>query len=127
VVPFTWAAHLEPHGQDIDLGNDSEKGGRTVSTYVILCNYTDQGAKRIREISQTTATEQWKDEIERVGGKLVSFYALLGSYDFVVIVEYPSDEAALQRLLSLAMRGDFKTTTCKAFTSSEYAKIVKRI
>lgn len=98
-----------------------------MSTYVILCNYTEQGLKRIREISRVTATEQWKDEIQRIGGKLVSFYALLGSYDFVVIVEYPSDEAALQRLLSLAMRGDMRTTTCRAFTGAEYAKIVKRI
>ena len=98
-----------------------------MSTYVILCNYTEQGAKRIREISKATATEQWKDVIHKSGGKLVSFYALLGAYDFVVIVEYPSDEVALQRLLSLAISGDFKTTTCKAFTSTDFAKIVKRI
>ena len=96
-----------------------------MSTYVILATYTEQGAKRIRDIGK--ATEQWKDDIEKAGGKLVSFYSLMGSYDFVVIVEYPSDEAALQRLLTLAMRGDFKTTTCKAFSSEEYAKIVKRI
>jgi uncharacterized protein with GYD domain len=96
-----------------------------MSTYVILANYTEQGAKRIREIGK--ATEQWKDDIEKAGGKLVSFYSLMGSYDFVVIVEYPSDESALQRLLTMAMRGDFRTTTCKAFSSEEYAKIVKRI
>lgn len=94
-------------------------------TFVILANYTEQGAKRIKEIGK--ATEQWKGEIEGIGGRLVSFYALMGAYDFVVIVEYPSDEAALQRLLSLAMRGDFRTITCKAFSGDEYAKIVKRI
>jgi uncharacterized protein with GYD domain len=116
---------LEPHGQGINLGDSSEKGGRNMSTYVILATYTEQGAKRIRDIGK--ATDSWKDDIEKAGGKLVSFYSLMGSYDFVVIVEYPSDEAALQRLLSLAMRGDFKTTTCKAFSSEEYAKIVKRI
>jgi uncharacterized protein with GYD domain len=116
---------LEPHGQGINLGDSSEKGGRNMSTYVILATYTEQGAKRIRDIGK--ATDSWKDDIEKAGGKLVSFYSLMGSFDFVVIVEYPSDEAALQRLLSLAMRGDFKTTTCKAFSSEEYAKIVKRI
>jgi len=112
-------------GSTIDSCNNGEKGGATMSTYVILANYTEQGAKRIREIGK--ATEQWKDDIEKAGGKLVSFYSLMGSYDFVVIVEYPNDESALQRLLSLAMRGDFKTTTCKAFSSEEYAKIVKRM
>jgi uncharacterized protein with GYD domain len=98
-----------------------------VSTYVILCNYTEQGAKRIREISKATANEQWKEAIHKAGGKLVSFYALLGSFDFVVILEWPSDEVALKELLSFAMRGDFKTTTCKAFSSGDYARIVKRI
>lgn len=98
-----------------------------MSTYAILCNYTEQGAKRIREISKTTADEKWKDVIHKSGGKLVAFYALLGAYDFVVILEYPSDEVALQRLLTLAMQGDIKTTTCKAFTATEFAKIVKRI
>jgi uncharacterized protein with GYD domain len=98
-----------------------------VSTFVILCNYTEQGAKRIREISKTTAEDKWKDVIQKSGGKLVAFYALLGSYDFVVILEYPSDEIALQRLLTVAMQGDIRTTTCKAFTGVEFAKIVKRI
>ncbi len=96
-----------------------------MSTYVILATYTDQGAKRVREIGK--GTEAFKDDIEKLGGKLVSFYALMGSFDFVVIVEYPNDEAALQRLLTMAMRGDFKTTTCKAFSSEEYQKVVKRI
>jgi uncharacterized protein with GYD domain len=116
---------MERRGLCVDPVNNGEKGGRTMSTYVILATYTEQGAKRIREIGK--ATEQWKDDIEKAGGKLVSFYSLMGSYDFVVIVEYPNDESALQRLLTLAMRGDFKTTTCKAFSSEEYAKIVKRI
>lgn len=96
-----------------------------MSTYVLLANYTEQGMRRVKEIGKRT--QEMMDEIEKAGGKLVSFYALMGSYDFVVIVEYPSDEAALQRLLSLAIRGDFKTTTCKAFLSEEYSKIVKRI
>ena len=49
----------------------------------------------------------------------------MGQYDYVAIVEGSSDKVASAQLLRLGMQGNVRTTTLKAFTKEEIAKIVK--
>jgi uncharacterized protein with GYD domain len=51
----------------------------------------------------------------------------MGQYDGVVIVETPSDETTLSILLSDASKGNFHSTTLKAFPLSEAAKIIEKL
>lgn len=61
--------------------------------------------------------------VEKAKGKMQLFYTL-GKYDFVMIVEVPSDEAIMAILLCLGSMGNVRTTTMKAWTESEGAKIL---
>ena len=94
-------------------------------TYIVLANFTDQGIKDIKDSpKRVDAMEQM---IQKAGGKLVGFYATMGQYDLVMIAEGPSDEVAFTQLITMGMLGNVRTTTLKAFTRQEYAKILGKM
>ncbi len=96
-----------------------------MTTYILLMNLTDQGIKDIKEAPQRI--EEPLQGLETIGGKLKSFYAVMGDYDYVAIVECPSDEVALTFLLLLSSLGNVRTKTLKAFTKEEFAEMVKKL
>jgi uncharacterized protein with GYD domain len=61
-----------------------------VAIYVLLSNLTDEGRKTIKE--RPERLKEIHQEIEKMGGRVVTQYAVLGSYDFVNIVEAPGNE-----------------------------------
>ena len=48
----------------------------------------------------------------------------MGACDMVVIVEAPNDEAIAKFNLTLAMGGNVRTTTLKAFSEDAYRKTI---
>jgi uncharacterized protein with GYD domain len=62
-----------------------------------------------------------------LGGKLIDFYMVMGEYDYVVIVEGPSDEAAMIFLMELGAAGNLRTTTLKAFTREAFQEMVGQL
>jgi len=92
-------------------------------TYVILMNLTEQGIKNIKGAPERL--DMATKALEAAGGRMVGFYCTMGQYDYVIIAEGPSDEAAMTQLLTLGMAGSVRTTTLKAFTKEEFAKILK--
>ena len=93
--------------------------------YIALCKVTEQGMKDIKNAPKRV--EEAKKAIEKLGGKMTAFYLTMGDYDYVAIAEAPSDEVAFTFLLGLGAGGNVKTTTLKAFTLGEYAKMVKKL
>ena len=94
-------------------------------TYIGLYKLTDQGIKNIKEIPQRI--EKAIEASEAVGGKLLGAYVVMGDYDLVSIAEFPNDETVLSLALALGAQGNVRTTTLKAFTKEEFAKIVKKL
>lgn len=93
--------------------------------YVILMNLTEQGAKDIKNAPERVKTAA--KSLEAVGGKLIGFYLTMGEYDYVAITEVPSDEVALIQLFGLAMAGNVKTTSMKAFPLEEMEGLIKKL
>jgi uncharacterized protein with GYD domain len=62
-----------------------------------------------------------------MGGKVSGVYVVMGEYDYVSIGEFPSDEVAMTFSLALGSRGNVRTTSLKAFTKEEFAKMVKKL
>ena len=48
----------------------------------------------------------------------------MGKYDAVLISEFPNDETAAKFVLASAAAGNITTQTLKAFTETEYRKII---
>jgi uncharacterized protein with GYD domain len=93
--------------------------------YVILMNLTAEGAKDIKDAPARIKNAQ--EALEAAGGKLLSLFLTMGPYDYVAIVEGPSDEMAVAWLLGLAQAGLVKTMTMKAFTMEEYGGILAKL
>ena len=68
-----------------------------------------------------------KKAVETVGGKVTGFYLTMGRYDIVVIVEFPSDEAAATVILKTASLGQVHTETLKAFPEDKYREIIAKV
>jgi uncharacterized protein with GYD domain len=94
-------------------------------TYISLMKFTDQGIKEIKQAPERI--EKAFKGLEAMGGKIVDFYATMGEYDYVAIVEGPTDEVAMTFLLGLGAAGNVRTTTLKAFKREDFAKLVKML
>jgi hypothetical protein len=66
-------------------------------TYLSLMRWTKEGVEKIKE--SPARLEAGKKAVEAGGGKMVSFYMLMGEYDMAIVVEAPDDASAslLQR------------------------------
>jgi uncharacterized protein with GYD domain len=92
--------------------------------YIRLMRFTDQGIRNIKDTTRRAETE--KSEAEKIGGKF-TIYWTFGKYDGVGILEAPNDEAAMEFGLRVGSLGNIRTTTLKAFSEEEIAKIVNKL
>ena len=90
--------------------------------YVSLLRYTQQGVAKIKE--SPSRVDAARKAAEALHGKLHSWFLTMGKYDAVIISEFPDDEAAAKFMLSSAALGNVSTQTLKAFTETEFRKIV---
>jgi uncharacterized protein with GYD domain len=90
--------------------------------YMLLCNYTDQGIRNIKEAPnrRAAAIELGKN----LGVDIKAAYLAIGPYDLVIQVDASNDEALATFLLSLASKGNVRTTSLKLFPEAEFDKIV---
>jgi len=96
-----------------------------MATYVLLMKLTEQGIKDIKNAPERIeeGIKKWKE----MGGKLISFYPVMGEYDCIAIGEAPSDEVAVSFSIALSSLGNVRTTTLRAFTTDEFAQIIKKL
>ena len=93
--------------------------------YVVLCNYTEQGLRNIKEAPSSGYGVE--EIIENVGGRLTGLYLTMGQFDLIFVADAPSDEAMAVALLNITKSGDLETTTLKAFSSDEMRRIVEKV
>ena len=74
--------------------------------------------------SQETLREINK-EVEYMGAKIIDQYALLGQYDFVNILEAPSNEAIAKLAIRMSAKGTFQTLTLAAITLDDLITTLK--
>ena len=91
-------------------------------TYVRLAKWTDQGAKAMKEA--VTRAEQGRELVERAGARVIGWWWTQGSYDMVIVIEAPDDETATALALSMAMAGNVRTETMRAYTAEEMQRII---
>jgi uncharacterized protein with GYD domain len=94
---------------------------KILPVFVVLGNWTDQGIRNITEAPKRAKVAN--DMMKKAGGKMQTYYTL-GKYDFVAIMEVPKDDDLMAILLCLGSMGNVRTTTMKAWTESETAKII---
>jgi uncharacterized protein with GYD domain len=89
--------------------------------FICLGNWTEQGVRTAKDIVKRR--DGVKNLAEKLGGRLVSGYVTTGKYDVILTVEMPNGEAMAKFVLALSQAGNVRTTTVRAFSAEEFAKI----
>ena len=91
-------------------------------TYIGLLKLTEQGSKDIP--NAPARIEEGIQLYQKMGGKVIGVYLVMGEYDYITIGECPSDEVQTAFALALSSQGNVKTTTLKAFPVKEIPAIL---
>ena len=93
------------------------EGVEEMAVYVMLTTLTDEGRRTIKE--NPKRLKEVNKEVEAMGVKILSQYALLGPYDFVNILEAPDNKAVAKVAMELGSRGTLQTITMAAMSVDE--------
>ena len=93
-----------------------------MSMYMLLCNYTEQAVRNMKEMPKRR--EAAYEKAKKLGVEIKAAYLALGAHDLIIHVEAPDDEAIAKFVLSVAAMGNMRTTTVRCFPEAEFEKIV---
>jgi uncharacterized protein with GYD domain len=94
-----------------------------MATYVMLSKLTDEGRKTLKE--RPERLREVNQEIEKMGARVVTQHAVLGVYDFINIIEAPSNEVIARISVELGARGTVQLTTLPAITIDTFTNMLK--
>jgi uncharacterized protein with GYD domain len=92
--------------------------------YILLSNVTDEGWKTIKE--KPERIKEVNKELEAMGVRVISQYAVLGPYDFVNIVEAPDNKTIGKVSIELGSRGTIKIMSMAAIPIDEFLTSKKK-
>jgi uncharacterized protein with GYD domain len=95
-----------------------------MQTHIVLLNWTEKGIENYPETIQRA--DDFSGLVEKFGGRVVSLFWTVGTYDLVSVVEAPDAETLTAVLLRLGALGNVRTTTMRAFGRDEMMGIVAK-
>jgi len=95
-----------------------------MAKFVMLTTLTDEGRKTIK--NNPERIKEVNKEVEAMGAKILAQYAMLGPYDFVNILEAPSNEAVSKVAIALGSRGTLQTMTMAAMDIDDFISSLKK-
>ena len=93
-----------------------------MATYIMLSTLTDEGRKTLKE--RPERLNQVNKEVESMGARVSAQYAVLGGYDFVNVIEAPSNEVMARISMELGARGTIKVTTLPAMAIGQMVELL---
>ena len=91
--------------------------------YMMLTTLTDAGRKAIQENPERL--REINKEVEFMGAKILGQYALLGQWDFVNILEAPSNEEVAKLAIRMSAGGTTQTLTLAAIDIEDLIQALK--
>jgi uncharacterized protein with GYD domain len=89
--------------------------------YITLANFTDQGARNVKDSPERY--EAFKSLAEAAGITIKSVHWTTGAYDMVLVSE-GAEDALMTLNLKMASLGNVRTQTLRGFTAAEMRKFV---
>lgn len=95
-----------------------------MAIYVMLTTLTGEGRKTIKD--RPERIKEVNKEVEAMGAKVITQYALLGPYDFVNILEAPNNQIITKVAVELGARGTVGTMTMAAIDIDTFIETLKK-
>ncbi|KWT98597.1 MULTISPECIES: GYD domain-containing protein [unclassified Variovorax] len=94
-------------------------------TYVGLMSFTDKGLQSIKDTTKRAAAA--REAAKKFGVNMRELVWTQGEYDLVSIVEGEDEKALSAFTLAIAMQGNIRFQSLRAFTSSEMDEILAKL
>jgi uncharacterized protein with GYD domain len=96
-----------------------------MATYLVLCNFTEQGIRNVKE------TTNRADAVRRLAKEfnvnVKEIYWTLGEYDVATIFEAPDDSSITALCLAIGQSGNVRTQMMRAFNAEEMKGVIARL
>ncbi len=96
-----------------------------MATYIVLCSFTDQGIKTVKDSPKRAAAV--KEAGKKFGVEMKQLYWTLGSYDLVGVFEGNDEKAMTAFGLAIGAQGNIRTQTLRAFDGAEFGEILGKM
>ena len=95
-----------------------------MAKYIMMSVLTDEGRKTMK--MRPERIKEGNKEMEKMGVKVITQYAVIGPYDFINIVEAPDNETITKVSTELGARGTVQIMTLAAIPISDFEKQLKK-
>jgi uncharacterized protein with GYD domain len=95
-----------------------------MGTYVMLSRLSPDGVKTLKK--NPDRIKAVNSEVEALGAKVLSQYALLGAYDFLTVLEAPDPETVARVSVELGLRGTATFETLAAIPVDDFIASLKK-
>jgi len=88
----------------------------------MLTNLTADGVRTLKNNPSLVA--EVNSEVEALGAKVLAQYTTLGQYDFVTIIEAPTEETMAKVSIEMGSRGTMTSQTLTALSAERLAELL---
>ena len=89
-------------------------------TCILLVNYPASAREKIRDFPK--GRDLVNEQVAKAGGKITRYFTQ-GPYDAVVLLEMPTEEAAMKLVVFVGSLG-IQTLTMRAFSEGEFVRML---
>ena len=94
-------------------------------TYIGLLNFTDKGIQSIKDSTKRAAAA--KEVGKKMGVNMRDVFWTMGEYDLVCVLEADDEQSLTAFNLAIAMQGNVRTKSLRAFSASEFDKALAKL
>lgn len=93
--------------------------------YILFVSFTEQGIRNIKDGPKRAKAA--RELAKKVGVDIKQVYLTSGESDILVVAEAKNADNIAKFALSLSSRGNVRTRTVRAWSESEYIKLVSEL
>lgn len=94
-------------------------------TYIGMLNFTDKGIQSAKETTKRAAAA--KETAKKLGVNMRDIYWTMGDCDVVCVLESEDEQALAAFSLAIAMQGNVRTRSLRAYTAGEMDAILAKL
>ena len=94
-------------------------------TFCLTLNWTDLGIRAVKDAPKRSQAA--KELAKKLGVDVKQVYLTSGEHDLLLIVESSSGDNVAKFALATASLGNVRTTTTRAWSEAEFAKLISEL
>lgn len=94
-------------------------------TFALSLNWTEQGIRKIKDSPKRAKAA--RDLAKKCGVEIKQVYLTTGAHDLLLILETPNGDNVAKFALALSAQGNVRTSISRAWTETEFQKLIAEL